>query len=328
MIIRTYQDSDRQAWDEYVYKHPDAYHAHLIGWKDVIEKAYRKKPYYLLAEHAEQIVGVLPLVHIKSVVFGNQLVSMPYLTYGGVLANEPATAEKLIKESITLAWNLDANLELRNVLTMNNIQFTSDQLFCHNSHLSMRLRLPESKDALFNSFQAKLRSQIRRPLKEGIIFKIGGAELLNDFYTVFVVNMRDLGSPVHSIALFINMFNCFADSVKTGVVYSDNKPVAAGIITMFNKFVEIPWASSLRKYNRLSPNMLLYWGLLEFATNNQYKTFDFGRSKEDASTYRFKKQWGSYPVELNWYSMKKMDEKENEFKKKCLPSPGANYRLL
>ena len=78
-------------------------------------------------------------------------------------------------------------------------------------------------------------------------------------------------------------------------------PVASGFLIGFKKRLEIPWASSLKEYNKLSPNMLLYWSVLKFAIENGYKQFDFGRSSIESGTYRFKEQWGAKPIQLYWY---------------------------
>ena len=165
----------------------------------------------------------------------------------------------------------------------------------------MLLALPGSGEELFKSFKSKLRSQIRRPQKEGMKTIIGGLEILDHFYRVFAANMRDLGSPVHSKKLFGQIFQAFGENVKIGVVYCQNGPVAAGLIVCFRDIVEIPWASSLRGYNRFSPNMLLYWSLLEHASDKDYRRFDFGRSTPGKGAYGFKKQWGAEPYPLYWY---------------------------
>jgi hypothetical protein len=65
--------------------------------------------------------------------------------------------------------------------------------------------------------------------------------------------------------------------------------------------LEIPWAASDKRFNRLAPNMLLYSAVLEFACRKGFKAFDFGRSSVDSGTYRFKAQWGAKPVQLYWY---------------------------
>jgi serine/alanine adding enzyme len=300
MIVRLYKDSDKDSWDSYIYRHPDSTHCHLSGWKDVIEKAYGHKTYYLIAQNESKIMGILPMVHIKSLIFGSQLASMPFLNYGGILADSPEVTNALVNEAVQLYLNLKASsIELRHTYPLDD--FFSD--FTHKTHkVRMLLKLPDSSEKLFKFFKSKLRSQIQRPQKEGMTGVIGGTELLDDFYRVFSINMRDLGSPVHSKKFFILIFSYFSQCTKIGVVYYHDKPVAAGLIFCFRNIAEIPWASSLRKYNSFGPNMLLYWLLLEFSANHGFHYFDFGRSTPGEGTYKFKEQWGAMPFPLHWYS--------------------------
>jgi len=118
---------------------------------------------------------------------------------------------------------------------------------------------------------------------------------LNDFYNVFCENMRDLGSPVHALEWFRSVLEEYGNRSRIGVVYFGKQPVAAGLILFCGDTVSIPWASSLRKYNALSPNMLLYWDFLKYSCENGYKRFDFGRSTPGTGTYKFKEQWGAIP---------------------------------
>lgn len=76
MQIRLYKDTDKEKWDSYVFSHPDSTHCHLSGWKNVIEKTYGHKGYYLIAEEDSGIRGVLPLKKDK---FYLRLLS-PFLT--------------------------------------------------------------------------------------------------------------------------------------------------------------------------------------------------------------------------------------------------------
>jgi FemAB-related protein (PEP-CTERM system-associated) len=164
------------------------------------------------------------------------------------------------------------------------------------------LDLPEDAEALMKSFKAKLRSQIRRPLKEDMFAKVGAEDLLTDFYYVFTRNMRDLGTPVYHKNFFGTILGELAGQAKIVMVYTaERQPVAAAFIIGFKDTMEIPWASSLRQYNRFSPNMLLYWEVLSEAIRSGYKKFDFGRGTKDGGTHRFKKQWGGEEVELHWY---------------------------
>jgi lipid II:glycine glycyltransferase (peptidoglycan interpeptide bridge formation enzyme) len=165
----------------------------------------------------------------------------------------------------------------------------------------MLLDLPENADVLMKSFKSKLRSQVRKPSKDGLEVRMGWAELLEDFYPVFVENMRDLGSPVHSKEWLRGIFDAFGDRARCAVVFMpDGEAAAGGVILCHSSTVSIPWASALRRLNRWNPNMLLYWAFLEYAANHDYTWFDFGRSTPEEGTYRFKAQWGAQPEALHW----------------------------
>ena len=270
------------------------------------------------------IVGTLPLVHLKHSLFGNSLISMPFFDSGGILADNAESEKALLAAAIKLGQKLRVrHIELRQLKPLSwiqemnptNVSFVGCQsyptrsdnrtsLFTYEekSHkVRMLLNLPESSDVLMKSFKAKLRSQIKKPLKEGLHPKVGGLELLEDFYKVFSINMRDLGSPVHSKKLMRNVLRKFPEQAKIVMVYRDTQPLASSLIVGFKDTLANPWASALREYSRLSPNMLLYWTMLKYACDNGYRYFDFGRSSPDEGTYKFKKQWGAKPTPLHWY---------------------------
>jgi serine/alanine adding enzyme len=201
---------------------------------------------------------------------------------------EPGTASELSAKSYDLGCGAAPELPPINYAT--------------RSHkVRMLLKLPESSEALMKSFKSKLRSQVKKPLKEGLLSKIGGLELLDDFYKVFSINMRDLGSPLHSKKLIKHVLEEFSQKAMIVLVYKDSEPLACSIIIGFNDTLENPWASSLHNYSRMAPNMLLYWTMLEYACGNGYRYFDFGRSTPDEGTYKFKEQWGAKPTPLHWH---------------------------
>jgi serine/alanine adding enzyme len=298
MIIRLLREADNERWNSYVMRASNSTCYHLTGWKDVIEASFRHKTYYLLAEdRANEIQGVLPLVHLKSILFGNFMVSLPYFNYGGICADNEGIFRQLLNEAAAIAAEQNAgHIEFRHT------QETSNGLTVKTAKVCMSLAIPDNTDDLWNSFPSKLRSQIRKPSKEGLYTKIGSVEELDGFYDVFAVNMRDLGTPVYSKEFFRNILRVFPSSSWICTVYAkDGQPMASGFLVGFKERLEIPWASSLRCFNQLSPNMLLYWNALKFACEMGYRSFDFGRSTPGEGTYRFKEQWGAKPVQLYWH---------------------------
>jgi len=296
-MIRLYQSQDRSRWDDFVLRFPTSTFSHCSDWKSVIEGSFGHQTYYWLDEDSSGFVkGILPLVHIKSLLFGNFMVSLPYLNYGGICAGDMGTHRALLDTAIDFARRKNVeHIELRYDHSV------AVPLPSKTSKVAMRLELPGSSDDLWQGFDGKLRSQIRRPLKDGMSARIGKIDELDSFYTVFSHNMRDLGTPVYPKHFFGKILQTFPDTTWICTVYHEGIPVASGFLVGFKHVVEITWASSLSRYKRSGPNMLLYWTCLKFACEQGYRTFDFGRSTRDGGTYNFKKQWGCVPTQLYWY---------------------------
>jgi FemAB-related protein (PEP-CTERM system-associated) len=334
MKIRLCQKEDEKRWDRYVIDSDVSHCYHLIGWRNVIEKTFGHKTYYLMATEgppetntickispvnstnstnpinpinpsnpsnpknpSNRIVGILPLVRLKSLLFGNFMVSCPYFNYGGICANNDEVREQLLKEAVDITEREGGkHIELRHTNHILN------GLPARTAKVSMRLRLSQNPEELWDSFSSKLRSQIRRPTKEGMYSRFGREEELDNFYTIFATNMRDLGTPVYSKAFFKNILVEFPEVTWICTLYTkEGIPVGSGFLVGFKDMLEIPWASSIRNYNHLSPNMLLYWNVLKSACEKGYKVFDFGRSTPGEGTYKFKEQWGAKPVQLYWH---------------------------
>lgn len=296
MPVRLADIQDRDRIDHYVRNSESATLYHDGRWGTVIEDSFGHEYHVLLSETSGgDIDGILPMVHMKSWGFGNFIVSMPYFNYGGVCANDEPAQRALVEAAIRMAKDLNAHhVEFRQEHSLRN-GFPEKTL-----KVSMRLGLPGTPDELWKSFPSKLRSQIKVPQKAGMVARIGRLEELDGFYAVFSRNMRYLGTPVYPKQFFRNILEGFPEKTWICSVSMGNTPVAAGFLAGFKDRLEIPWASSLRDYNRMSPNMLLYWSCLKFACEKGFTTFDFGRSTKEESTYKFKEQWGATPSPMVW----------------------------
>jgi FemAB-related protein (PEP-CTERM system-associated) len=294
-------ENDAMIWDSYILDHPEASVYHLYMFRKVIEQEYHHKSIYLLLKVNDEIRGVLPLYQIRSPFTGNGIVSLPFCDYGGVLADTPEYENLLITEAVKLCKRLGLRfVELRQTKEI-SCELTDIRPGIICSKVRMAAQLKSTPDEQFNYFPAKLRSQIRKPSKEGCTIKNGRTELLDDFYKVFTRNMRDLGSPVHSKKFLSRFVEESGEKAQVFVVYKDTIPIGGAIVAGIRDVLVNPWASFDKRYRPLAPNMLLYWGMLEWAINNGFKVFDFGRSTVDEGTYKFKQQWGAQPQQLFWY---------------------------
>ena len=290
-------DAEIRAWDTYVLRSPLSNGYHLSGWRRVIEEAFGHRTYYFLVQGPEGTVqGVAPLVLLASRGFGRFLVSLPFVNYGGVVAETHEVRLRLEQCIIEQARAVNADhVELRHEEVTNTSWVSTER------KVSMRLSLPNSYEKLLQGFPSKLRSQVRRAQKEGMTVRVGGSDCLDEFYTVFSRCMRDLGTPVYAKGFFEKILQVFPKETRICVVSHGETPVAAGFLYGFRSSLEIPWAASDKRFNKLAPNMLLYGTVLEYACQQGFQVFDFGRSTPDSGTYRFKAQWGAQPKQLHWY---------------------------
>jgi FemAB-related protein (PEP-CTERM system-associated) len=288
-------DASEASWNAFVERHPDATGYHLWGWRRVFERAFGHECVYLSTPDEDRVVGILPLVIFESLVFGRFAVSLPFLNYGGVVADSEDSAERLLEiaQGVVQDRRL-AHLELR------HLHPKFPHLPAKQHKVAMLLPLPGDAEALWTALDRKVRNQVRKAEKSGLTAVHGGRELLPEFYAVFSRNMRDLGTPVYSKRFFEAIFEEFPDRAEAFVVRTGNTPIAASITFRWRDVTEVPWASALREHRATCPNMLLYWTMLRRAIEVGSTTFDFGRSTPNENTWHFKTQWGAAGTPFNW----------------------------
>ena len=296
LIVEPLTDALRSACIDYVESSPAGTFYHHPECCELIEKSFGHNWQYFVASISGKVVGVLPVVALKSKLFGCFGVSVPFFNYGGPIGEGEEVIKALLSASEQYAHqNNLSHLEHRCLAPL-------PQYPGHQNKYSMWLPLPSSADELWQAIGSKVRAQVNKAKPHELSVHIGGAELLDDFYRVFAVNMRDLGTPVYAKQFFKTVLD--AASAETKIVVLKNTqglPVSASFLLGYKQRLEVPWASTLRKYNYTNANMQLYWQMLKYACDKGYQTFDFGRSSADASTYKFKKQWGAEPVQLHWH---------------------------
>lgn len=307
-------------WDKYVLAHKDSTPYHLTAWGGAVEKAYGFPCLYIVAVDTQNdsIVGILPVVEMKTLRGKKQLCALPYCDVGGILSDNDTIAAAI--RTYLISYANEANIEDLEIRGLDpKILKVADAP--KQEKVRMLLSLPDDSEALMAQFKSKLRSQIRKAEKNGLhfnIYRTNGLsssqdqtseplseltitpDVLDDFYHIMCKNMHNLGSPVHSLAWYQAIVEKYNNNVSIAIVKYEDIAVGAGLVLQCGDKAVIPWASTLGEYNRLAPNMLLYWAVLSASCNNGARLFDFGRSTVGEGTFNFKKQWGCDAQQLLW----------------------------
>jgi FemAB-related protein (PEP-CTERM system-associated) len=287
--------ADRDRWQDWVFSHPKSTFYHRIEWKDVIEASFNHETFYLFAIEDENIHGILPLVHIKSHLFGNMLCSMPFLNFGGVCADSEKAYRVLIDGARDLLARKNADfVELR------HLRPSTIELRRKEHKVSMTVELNADPDVLWNKFKTKHRTNIRRAAKNGLKIVRGGKEYLESFYKIISIGWHDLGTPIYRIDFFKNIIKSFGDSVEIYMVYYQEKAIATAFNGLFRDTVEGMWTFALRDYSVLKTNYLLYWEMIRDACIRGYKLFHLGRSTNETGATFYKSKWNAQTHQLYW----------------------------
>lgn len=299
-----------QTWDVFVRAQAGWTHFHLLAWRRVLEDVFGLECVSLVARDAAgRVEGVLPLVRLRSLLFGHYLVSMPFVNYGGPLGT-PDAVRALVDVAADRARVDEADLlELRS-----RSPLPVDLPVSHRK-VTVVLELPRGDvEPLWQALGAKVRSQVKRPQREGVEVRFGADEV-TPFYAVFARHMRDLGTPVLPRRFFTALVDTFPADVRVGCAYLGGRPIACGLGFRWGDEFEMTWASSLREHNRLAPNMMVYWRFMERCVAEGVRVFNFGRCTPGGGTHRFKRQWhGALDQPLHWYHV-------SRGKRAATPSP-------
>ncbi|RRQ22826.1 FemAB family XrtA/PEP-CTERM system-associated protein [Thiohalobacter thiocyanaticus] len=289
--IRELDEAGAGRWDAFVQQCPEATFFHRAGWKRVIERTYGHPMIYLYAERDGDIQGVLPLGQLKSLLFGNSLVSTPFCVYGGVAAEDEAVRQALITAAVERAENLRVDfLELRHPRATCTDWPTKDL------YVTFRKPLDPDPEVNLQAIPRKQRAMVRKGIQAGLVSEIdAGVERLYDAYSESV---RNLGTPVFPRAFFEHLKREFGDDCEILTVLKDGETVAAVMSFYFRDQVLPYYGGGKASARQLKGNDFMYWELMRRSCERGVRLFDFGRSKQGTGSYSFKKNWGFEPEPL------------------------------
>jgi FemAB-related protein (PEP-CTERM system-associated) len=284
---------DSARWDRFVEGCPDATFFHKTGWRDVIEETLGQESHYIYAERDGRIVGVLPLIHVRSRIFGDRLTSTAFCDRGGPVASDPDARNRLFQEAAAMAARLDVDfLECRCSPPPTSPEWLSRS----DLYASFRRELHADPDKNFQALHRKRRAMIRKGSAEGLTTEVDDA--IDRHYKIFAVSVRNLGTPVLPKAYFGKLKTVFGEDCEILTILKGRSPVASVMSFTFRDEVLPYHGGSLPEGRDLAANDYMYWEVMRRAAERGLHWFDFGRSKAGTGAYAFKKNWGFAPEPL------------------------------
>jgi FemAB-related protein (PEP-CTERM system-associated) len=292
VTIRSLDDAGAAAWDAFVLSHPDGTFFHRAAWATVIAKAFGHRTLYACAEQDGAITGVLPLAQVKTLLFGNTLISVPFCVYGGPLAANPETAAALSDHAASLLKQTGASaVEFRH-----RGDVDSDWQERPGLYVTFRKAIEAHHDKNLKAIPRKQRAMVRKGIQNELRSVANrDAGLLHGIYAESV---RNLGTPVFSRRYFRMLADVFGDDCDIVTVLDGDNAIASVMNFYFREEVLPYYGGGTSAARQRAGNDFMYWEVMRRAADRGSRLFDFGRSKLGTGAFDFKKNWGFTPEDL------------------------------
>ena len=309
---------DIQSWNRYVAQHAKGTIFHRFNWGPVIETVYGYKPAYLYAKEKGEVVGVLPLINVTSALTGRALISTAFTVGGGVLANDPEIALKLLRAAEDYAReNNMTTVEVRQLPLHDDGDWPADWYNLPVTHAGFAMEIGSDDSEILKSIPRKRRAELRKALK---LENEGSLSIKFDanpdrFYHLYARSLRDLGTPIFPKSFIEEVLTAFEGSVELLTVEYNGEAVSSLVSFYHGKKVypyyigAVPQARAVRAFD------YTYWHQMCRASARGLSDFDFGRSRIDSGPYLYKKTWGLEPQPYRyraWSDQSHQEEKSGE----------------
>jgi FemAB-related protein (PEP-CTERM system-associated) len=301
------------------------YHTNL--WQQFISKSFsfnQKQQCFIIAKDQEtnEIKTILPITKIKSKIFGNRILSTGFQEYGGVIGDQSYFPKmlKFLKNKYQKNFQF---LEIKGSINQNNTP--SEKILIKKVNYQRFILQLKDEKTVWDNIQKSKRKAIKKSKKECTCRELTINDL-NQFYNLYLQNMRSFGTPPYNKQYFYNFFKMI-QSQGHGKIYGsfkDNKLISALLGFNYNNTVHITTAISNPKYKAFRPSDLMHWYFINWSIKNNYTSFDFGRVRTDSGQFEYKRKWGAQLSELPSFYFLLKDEQIP----KLLDPSNKKYQLI
>lgn len=298
-LARLSEANERARIDGYVAAHAEGTPFHRPAWIAAVARGTGNRALALVAERGGALVGCLPLVDVRSALFGRALVSSGFAVGGGVLADDPDTAALLVEQAEAIARSESCPvIELRGGELPRN---RAGWAIRSDAHCGFVRALESTDDSQLTAIPRKQRAEVRKSLANDLSVTVGsGASDRAAHYAVYAESVRNLGTPVFPRRLFSEVLDAFGPDADILTVRHRGKPIAS-VLSLYHGGAVMPyWGGGTREARPLRANDRMYYELMLHARRRGCDRFDFGRSKTGSGAYAFKRNWGFEPQPLSY----------------------------
>lgn len=284
-----YKDND---WMSYVSSHLESHIFHHPKWLGFLAKCYEYHPFIAVVKDGlGKITAGLPVMELSGFNKNRRWVSLPFSDHCYPLCSTRKSLITLEKGLLNAAQSENiSDLELR-------WKYQSHELFQSSDHVLTTTKLFSDNSQVSRNIKGNDFRKVRLGLKRGVqIEKVTSLDGMKAFYQMHLETRRRLGVPIQPWRFFQILAE---DVIQSGLGFislakHEGEYIAGIILLNWNKTLVYKFSASSMKGRQLAASYPLTWDAINWGCENQYTTFDWGRSDlEDTGLREFKKRWAS-----------------------------------
>lgn len=281
-------------WLAYLAMSDAADICHHSAWGNVFHGTFGLESVLILHRSEGRIDGGVPLIIFDQPLTGKALVSMPFLNYGGILADTAEVREKIARGCRTVLEHFGGDyVEMRHIAS--GLGPLADRT--RENRITYRLDVNRPAEDIFKTFRKQLRTRLRRTAEQNLT-QYQGTERLDHFYHLFAAAMREHGTPVMPRRFFELILEHLSGHARMMIAYKDGRPVGGKLLLQFKGRTTMTWGCYPNRYKHLLANYYLTWELIQQSAQSPIRRLDFGRSEPGSSGHDYKSNWGPTEVPI------------------------------
>ncbi|HEX2941259.1 MAG TPA: FemAB family XrtA/PEP-CTERM system-associated protein [Rhodopila sp.] len=298
LTIRSLDAATADAWDRFVEAMPAGTFFHRAAWANVIERAFRHDTHYAFAERDGAITGVLPLARVRTRLFGDTLISVPFCVYGGPLAADAETEAALTGHAEALLRRTGASaLEFRHLHSPVAVE-RDGWVVRPDLYVTFRKPIDADHDRNMKAIPRKQRAMVRKGIQNGLV-SVAHRDT-GMLHRIYAESVRNLGTPVFARHYFRILMDSFGDAADIVTIMDQDAPIASVMNFYFRDEVLPYYGGGTTAARSRAGNDFMYWEVMRRAVERGFRLFDFGRSKIGTGSFAFKHNWGFQEQKLQY----------------------------
>ena len=276
---------NKEDWDKFVYNHPYGNIYQSFEMAEVYKRTKNHEPISLaVVNDTNEILAILLAVVVKEMgVFFGSLTSRSIIE-GGPLFVEGETGLKAASllmhryDEIVRKKAIYSEIRMINEIpSLNTI--LPQQGYFFEDHFNAVIDLDKSKEELWEQLKRDRKRGIKKARELNITIEgCNKKEEISICYNLLKETYKNAKIPLVDISLFESAFDLLVPLHNAVFIFAkyNHKYVVTQVAYIYKNTIYARYTGAIRKDLSYHPGDLLIWYLLEWGSENGYKTFDFG----------------------------------------------------